>query len=306
MDRGTVRDEKPMSVMSMTGRGVGAAAGRAACVEVELSSVNRRQLDVSVGLPRMLASFESRVQGLIQQAVSRGRITGEIRVSWKESGQASAVRVDEGMARAHVEAVRAAAKRLNLPDDLKASDLLSLPDVVVMERRTSDLEALWPLVEQALVRALSGLQAMRRKEGAALARDLRKRFKTLKTLGRRLAVRAPAVTEAYRTNLLRRIGAVLPERSWAEDERVLKEVALFADRSDVTEEQVRLDSHLRQAGDLLKTGGVAGRTLDFLVQEMGREINTIGSKANDADITRLVIAYKAELERIREQAQNIE
>lgn len=298
--------KKPMSVMSMTGRGVGAAAGRAACVEVELSSVNRRQLDVSVGLPRMLASFESRVQGMIQRTMSRGRITGEIRVVWTESGQASAVRVDEGVARAHVEAVRAAAKRLNLPDDLKASDLLLLPDAVVVERRDSDPGALWSLVEQALARALSGLQAMRRKEGAALARDLRKRFKTLKTLGRRLAVRAPAVTEAYRTNLLRRIGAVLPERSWAEDERVLKEVALFADRSDVTEEQVRLDSHLRQAGDLLKTGGVAGRTLDFLVQEMGREINTIGSKANDADITRLVIAYKAELERIREQAQNIE
>ncbi|NLG34624.1 MAG: YicC family protein [Lentisphaerae bacterium] len=292
--------------MSMTGRGVGAAAGRAACVEVELSSVNRRQLDLSVGLPRCLAAFESRVQGMIQRTMSRGRITGEIRVVWTESGQASAVRVDEGVARAHVEAVRAAAKRLNLPDDLKASDLLLLPDAVVVERRDSDPGALWSLVEQALARALSGLQAMRRKEGAALARDLRKRFKTLKTLGRRLAVRAPAVTEAYRTNLLRRIGAVLPERSWAEDERVLKEVALFADRSDVTEEQVRLDSHLRQADDLLKTGGVAGRTLDFLVQEMGREINTIGSKANDADITRLVIAYKAELERIREQAQNIE
>jgi uncharacterized protein (TIGR00255 family) len=298
--------DESMSVMSMTGRGVGAASGRAASVETELSSVNRRQLDVSVGLPRCLASFESRVQGIIQQAVSRGRITGEIRVSWKESGQATAVRVDDGMARAHVEAVRAAAKRLNLPDDLKASDLLTLPDVVVMERRTSDLEALWPLVETALKGALSGLQAMRRKEGAALARDLRKRLKTLKALGRRLADRAPAVAEAYRTNLFRRIAAVLPERSWAEDERVLKEIALFADRSDITEEQVRLDSHLRQAEDLLKTGGVTGRALDFLIQEMGREINTIGSKANDADLTRLVIAYKAELERIREQSQNIE
>lgn len=295
-----------MSLMSMTGRGTGAVASRLARVEAELSSVNRKQLDVNVALPRFLASFESRVQERVQHALSRGRVTGEIRVTWAESARAAGVRVDEGLARAHVAALRTAAKKLELPDDLKASALLSLPEVVVFERGASDLEALWPVVEKALEEALSSLQAMRRKEGAALGRDLRARLKALAVLAGEIGARAPGVAEVYRGNLLKRIGAALPGTDLAGDERVLKEIALFADRSDITEELVRLDSHRSQAGDLLKTGGVAGRALDFLVQEMGREINTIGSKANDGEITRRVIAFKTELERIREQVQNIE
>ena len=295
-----------MSLMSMTGRGTGAAAGRLARVEVALSSVNRKQLDVGVGLPRFMASFESRVQEQIQRALSRGRVTGEIHVTWAESAPASRMRVDAGRARAHVAALRSAAKKLGLPDDLKATALLALPEVMVSGPRAADLEALWPVVAQALDAAVAGLQAMRKKEGSALGRDLRARVKRLAALAREIGARAPAIAEAYRANLLKRIGAALPGTDLAGDERVLKEIALFADRSDLTEEQVRLSSHLRQADDLLKTGGVAGRTLDFLVQEMGREINTIGSKANDGEITRRVIAFKTELERIREQVQNIE
>jgi uncharacterized protein (TIGR00255 family) len=295
-----------MSLMSMTGRGTGAGAGRLARVEAELSSVNRKQLDVNVGLPRCLASFESQVQEKVQRALSRGRVTGEIRVTWAAAAQVAGVRVDEGLARANVVALRTAAKKLGLPDDLKASALLSLPEVVVFEHRAADIEALWPLVEKALDAALASLQSMRKKEGAALGRDLRARLKQLATLAREIGTRAPAVAETYRANLLKRIGELLPGADLAGDERVLKEIALFADRSDITEERVRLDSHLKQADGLLKTGGVTGRALDFLVQEMGREINTIGSKANDAEITRRVIAFKTELERIREQVQNIE
>lgn len=295
-----------MSLMSMTGRGTGTAAGRCARVEVELSSVNRKQLDVDVGLPRFLASFESRIQEKIQRVVSRGRVTGEIRVTWAEAAQASAARVDMGLARANVSAVRAAAKKLGVPDDLKASLLLSLPGVLTFEHGKKDLAALWPVVEKALDAALAKLQAMRRREGAALGRDLRARLETLGTLAGEIGARAPAVAETYRVNLLKRIGAALPGSDLAADERVLKEIALFADKTDITEERVRLDSHRAQADGLMKTGGVIGRTLDFLVQEMGREINTIGSKANDGEITRRVIAGKAELERFREQVQNIE
>ena len=292
--------------MSMTGRGTGAAAGRLARVEVELSSVNRKQLDVDVGLPRFLASFESRVQELVQGRVSRGRVSGEIRVTWAEAAQAAGARVDLGLARATVAALRAAAKKLGLPDDLKASALLALPGLVSFEHGERDLEALWPAVRKALEAALAKLQAMRRKEGAALGRDLRGRLATLRTLAGEIAERAPGVAETYRANLLKRIGEALPGTDLAGDERLLKEVALFADKADVTEELVRLDSHFRQAAGLLKTGGVVGRALDFLVQEMGREINTIGSKANDGEIARRVVAGKAELERFREQVQNIE
>jgi len=295
-----------MSLMSMTGRGTGTAASRLARVEVELSSVNRKQLDVNVGLPRLLASFESRVQGQIQQAISRGRVTGEIRVTWSDTAPASTMRINERLARSHVGALRATARKLKLPDDLQASVLLTIPGVVDFERQSGNPESIWPLVEKALASALVSLRGMRQKEGAVLRRDLRARFKNLKTLERAIGALAPAVVAVYRKNLLKRISAALPESDLAGDERLLKEIALFADRSDITEERVRLDSHLKQADSLLKTGGVVGRTLEFLIQEMGREINTIGSKANDGQITRQVIAFKAELERIREQNQNIE
>jgi len=295
-----------MSVMSMTGRGTGTAADRVARVDVELSSVNRKQLDVNVALPRLWTSFESRVQECVQQVVSRGRITGEIRVTWADAGPASTMKVNERLARTHVNELRSVARKLKLPDDLSASVLMSLPGVVSFERDAGNSETLWPLLEKALSAALTRLQSMRRKEGIALRRDIQARLKTLKTRIGTIGKQAPAVAVIYRENLLKRIGAALPGPEWAGDERLLKEVALFADRSDITEEQVRLDSHLQQAGSLLKTGGVVGRSLEFLIQEMGREINTIGSKANDGQITRQVIAFKAELERIREQIQNIE
>jgi uncharacterized protein (TIGR00255 family) len=295
-----------MSVMSMTGRGTGTATDRVARVDVELSSVNRKQLDVSIGLPRLLTSFESRVQESIQKKVSRGRVTGEIRVTWAVTGPVSTLKVNERLAHTQVNELRAVARKLKLPDDLAASVLMSLPGVITFEKEAGNPEPLWPLVEKALTAALTRLQTMRRKEGIALRQDIQTRLKTLKTLTAVIGKRAPVVSTIYRENLLKRIAAALPETDLAEDERLLKEVALFADRSDITEEQVRLDSHLKQAGALLKTGGVVGRSLEFLIQEMGREINTIGSKANDGAITRQVIAFKAELERIREQIQNIE
>ncbi len=295
-----------MSLTSMTGRGAGAAAGRLAHVEVELSSVNRKQLDVDVALPRFLASYEARVQACIRARLARGRVTGEIRVVWAEAAQAAGARVDLGLARASVAALRAAAKQLDLPDDLQASALLALPGLVVLEHGERDLEALWPTVAKALAAALARLQAMRNKEGAALGRDLRARLRSMRKEAAEIARRAPGVAETYRANLRQRIEAALPGTDLAVDERLLKEIALFADKADVTEELVRLHSHFRQADDLLKRGGVTGRALDFLAQEMAREFNTLGAKANDAAIVRRVVACKAELERFREQVQNVE
>jgi uncharacterized protein (TIGR00255 family) len=300
------RNGTQMSLTSMTGRGTGSAASDLARIDVELSSVNRKQLDVAVGLPRVLAAYESRVQATLQKSIARGRVGGDIRVAWAPRAQAAAVRIDDALAKAHVEALRAAARTLGLPDDLKASALLALPDVVAFERDPADAEALWPLAERALEEAAADLLAMRRREGAALARDLRARLDALGALAKEIAALAPTVAVAYRENLLRRIGELLPGTALAEDERVLKEVVLFADRADVSEELVRLESHLGQALDLVGQGGVVGRALDFLVQEMGREINTVGAKANHGEITRRVVAFKAELERVREQVQNVE
>lgn len=290
----------------MTGRGSGSATNALARVEVELSSVNRKSLDIAVTLPRPLGSYEAAIQRQIQQALARGRISGEVRVIWTPRAQAASVRVDESLARAHLAALRATARKLDLPDDLQASCLLDLPDVLGVEQRPADLERLMPLIQQALATALTRLQTMRRREGATLSRDLAKRLTALGRVLGRIETRAPGVANRYRDALLARLRDALPDTDLADDERIVKEMALFADRSDITEELVRLHSHLAQARDLLKTGGLIGRTLDFLVQEMGREINTIGAKANDGDITRGVIDIKAELERIREQIQNIE
>lgn len=295
-----------MGIMSMTGRGTGTATGRRACVEVELSSVNRKQLDIQVGLPRRWGILESRVHRRIRQAVGRGRISGEIRIAGSDAPGSGSFRIHEPLARSRISALRKTAAALKLPDDLQASSLLVLPGVLSEETPLSDPEKLWPVVRRALDGALEGLCAMRRREGRALARDIRTRLKKLRTLTVAIGRRAPKVAPAWREALLRRLGEALPDTDWLKDERVLREVALFADRADITEEQVRLGSHLDQAGSLLDNGGEVGRKMEFLIQEMGREINTIGSKANDLALTRLVIEAKAELERIREQNQNME
>ncbi|NLB66709.1 MAG: YicC family protein [Lentisphaerae bacterium] len=294
------------TVRSMTGRGAGAAADAWARVEAELSSVNRKSLDVAVQLPRFLAAHEGLLHQHIQRALTRGRVTGEVRVTWTRRARATAIQLDESLARAGVEALRATARILKLPDDLTASSLLELPDVLRVEQPAADIARLEPLLRKALDAALRDLQTMRRREGVALARDLRRRMTGLGAIVTRIQARAPRVTEAYRGALLERLARVLPGKTQPDDERILKEIALFADRSDITEELVRLRSHLAQARELLRNGGVIGRSLDFLAQEMMREINTLSAKANDGGITRETIAFKAELERAREQIQNIE
>lgn len=295
-----------MSVRSMTGRGTGVAVGGLARVEVELSSVNRKQLDVALGMPRWLASYESPIQGLVRSRISRGRVTGEIRVVWNAEAGAASARLDAAAAGAQIAALRDAARQLGLPDDLSASDILALPEVWVPERNAADMEALWALVREALQGAIDDLQRMREKEGEALRADMAGRLDTLRAVAGEIAALAPQAVAGYRENISRRLSEFIPEESWLGDERLLREVALFADRCDITEELTRLESHTNQAFDCLEEGGVVGRRLDFVVQEMGREINTIGSKANHGGIARHVITFKAELERIREQLQNME
>jgi uncharacterized protein (TIGR00255 family) len=195
---------------------------------------------------------------------------------------------------------------LGLTGGLTLDVLLRLPGVIGPESLESSAEALWPLIERALAQALGQLVKARAKEGAHLARDLRSRIATMRRLTAQVRRRAPQVARDYRRNLLARIQALGLETITADDERVLKEVVFFADRADITEELTRLESHYRQFDDCAGSGEAVGRLLDFLAQEIGREVNTIGSKANDAGISRAVVTLKAELEKFREQAQNIE
>lgn len=294
-----------MTVRSMTGYGRGGATSGGLRVEVEISSVNRKQLDVVVNLPKPLNLLESRVQDEIARVLSRGRVTVDIAVQESARVRQQAIRVDHDLAAAYLRVLRRTARRLGLTDDLDARILLNLPGVLHYEPLDEDVERIWPVLSRALRLALRGLLAMRVREGRALARDLQKRVGLLGRHVTQIERLAPGVMARYREALASR----LQQAGFAEalaDERIQRELLLFADRSDITEEVTRLRSHLAQAGQILQSAEPAGRPLDFLAQEMNREINTVGSKANDAAIARYVVHAKADLERLREQVQNIE
>ncbi len=294
-----------MSLTSMTGFGSAEASAKGVHVIVELSTVNRKQLDLHVSLPRSLTALESRIHDEIRHALSRGRVTGAILVTWSESHRHRAVEVDAELARAYLREMRKASRALKLTDDLTASDMMALPGVVERKQPDQDLDAIWPLVQRTLRRALKNLVSMRQAEGERLAGDLAKRIRHLQTKRNQIARRAPHITRQYRKQLTKRLDAAGLDID-PDDEKLVKEIALFAEKADISEELTRLDSHLQQAEALFDSREPCGRPMDFIAQELFREINTIGSKANDATVTRHVVDFKAELERFREQVQNVE
>jgi len=294
-----------MSLKSMTGHGRGSASANGIKVEVELSTVNRKQLDISVSVPRSLTALVPRMDEVVHSAISRGRVTGEVAVQLSSSARSRGVFVDEELARTYVKSLRKTASRLGLENDFRGSMLLNLPDVVRYEQADREVEKVWPILEIALNQALGRLVRMRAREGRELRKDIEKRLRKLEEHGTRIRKESPKVMTRYRKKLMARLRAAEIELDLG-DERLLKELALFADRSDITEEVTRFDSHIKQARKLMSASEPVGRTLDFLAQEMFREANTMGSKANDSSILREVVAVKAELERIREQVQNIE
>jgi len=290
---------------SMTGFGMGKAAAGGVQVEVELGSVNRKVFDVRVSLPRSLSVLEPRVRELVQEKISRGNVTATVRVSVSSHANPQGVVVDTGLSKAFIRELRKTAKELGLVDDLKASTLLRLPEVLQCRHLMDDSERVWRLLKRALNQALGALVAMRKMEGAALGTDLNARLKKLRQRMVFLREQAPLVPERYREKLHKRLtDAGLGAE--CRDETIAREIVIFADRSDISEEIVRLDSHFKQASGLMRSSNPAGRALDFICQEMFREINTIGSKANDARISTEVIQFKTELESVREQVQNIE
>ncbi len=295
-----------MSVVSMTGFGRGEACAGAVKVVVELSTVNRKQFDCNFSMPRELASLESKLQALVHTRVSRGYVKGLVVVTAASAEAGAAGGLDLETIARQVNALRAAAARLGLADDLTAAVLLRLPDVLRPKVMPDDPLELWPQIERAALAALESLDVMRRREGEALKQDLRARFTALQGLSKEVAKLAPAVPLAYKAVLEKRLAELLGPGCVAEPALVAREVAVFADRCDVSEELTRLASHFGQVGKVLDAGGACGRTLDFLCQELFREINTTGSKANDAEMSKIVIEFKAGLEAAREQVQNVE
>ncbi len=293
-----------MALKSMTGFGEGAATASGIRVAVELSSVNRKQLDININLPRNLVTLDAQVQRSIREEFSRGRVSGIIRVDAAD-GSAESVKVNEKLAAQYVDRIRHAAEKLKLTDDLGSEAISRLPGVVTVEQDEMAADLVSEVLESALSKALKGLAKMRATEGKALEKDLRERIILLDDYVKAIRKLAPTVVSGYREKLFQRLEEAGLD-DLASDERIVKEVALFADRCDISEELTRLKSHMAQTRKLLRSTEPVGRTLDFLCQELFREINTVGSKANEVEITRHVVAFKTELERIREQVQNIE
>jgi uncharacterized protein (TIGR00255 family) len=289
----------------MTGFGQGYAQADGLRIEVEINSVNRKQLDVMVNLPRNLASLEPWVQEKLSHQMSRGRV--HVQVAMQATGRlaAGSVEVNHALAERCVVELRRAAKKLDIGDAITLQDLIRVPGVLTVHDASEDLDRIKPVIEKALQRALRNFSTMRKREGAALGIDLAKRLEPLAQHVEKVAGRAPMLAGNYRKSLRDRIQQITGDLA-VSDDRIEKEVVLFADRADITEELTRLQSHLQQARGMLRQKEPAGRALDFLAQEMFREINTIASKASDAVISGVVVQFKAELERLREQVQNIE
>lgn len=291
---------------SMTGYGRGESARDGFNVTVELSSVNRKQAEISVNLPRELEMLENRIRELILAGVSRGRITTRITVHAGTGNASARMHLNVPLAKAYAHELAKLAKELKLTGGVTLDQIVRAPGVFQTDEELAEHEDLWPTIEKALRAALDGLLKMRQREGAHLTKDLSSRIAIMRKCVERVGKQAPKATERYRQQLIERIKAAGLPAPATDDERLLKEVVLFADRSDISEELTRLQSHFKQFEDCTKATEPVGRTLDFLAQEMNREINTIGSKANDALISAEVVTLKAELEKFREQAMNVE
>ena len=288
----------------MTGYGRGEIDFNGAKLTVELNSVNRKQSDVVVNLPRDLAGLELRVRQTINEKISRGR-TNVLVNCHDEPTSACKLALDTALARSYRDAMRALQKELDAPGEITIGTILQAPGVMRAPEQSLDADEVWPVLERALRGALNELIKMREREGKHLAKDLIHRLKTIRKWLKEIRGRYPEVVKKFRAALLDRIQkADVPIDQ--NDERLLKEISFFADRADISEELTRLESHLAQFAHHLRRNEPVGRTLEFITQEIFRELNTLGAKANDALISQHVVACKAELERIREQIQNLE
>jgi uncharacterized protein (TIGR00255 family) len=288
----------------MTGFGRGEAHGAGVTWLVECSAVNRKALEVVINLPRELSELENAARAKVSAVASRGRVNVSVKTD-TSGGGAAVLKVDEPLAAQYMAAMRGMAERLGLASLPSAADITRCPGVFRLDEGSAEPTSAWPLIEKALDAALARLISMRESEGAHLKADMTARLETLAALLVSIERLSPQVVEHYRKQLRQRLedaGVPLP----LDDDRLVKEIALFADRCDVSEELTRAASHLKQFHTYLVATEPMGRSLDFLTQELAREFNTIGSKANNAEIAHLVVTGKTEIEKIREQVQNVE
>jgi uncharacterized protein (TIGR00255 family) len=291
---------------SMTGYGRGESSQAGLKVTTEISSVNRKQAEINVYLPRELEALELQVRDEVNKRIARGRLTVKVALHAGEGYYADKVQLNVPLAKAYARELARLGRELKIADTVTLELLLRAPGVLRTEDEISDSENVWPTLQKSVALALDALVRMRLREGTHLAADLRARTKKMQESVEEIRTRVPGMVKRYQEQLRQRIKNAGLEMPANDDERLLKEVIYFADRSDISEELTRLESHFKQFTDSVKSEEPIGRTLDFLAQEMNREINTIGSKTTDSLISREVVQLKTELEKVREQVQNVE
>ena len=291
-------------VKSMTGYGRGEAVLNGRTITVEVRSVNNRYLDCSVKVPRLYIFAEDAIKSRVQGSISRGKVDVFVTIE-NVGGEQVVISVNQPVADSYYQALTDLRDRYQLRDDISVSLMSRFQDVLLVEKSQEDVEAVAKDICTVLDAALADFTSMRQREGEKLAQDIRSRAATITELLAKVEVRSPQTVSDYRTKLENRMKEVLANTQ-LEESRILTEAAIFADKVAVDEETVRLHSHLGQLEEMLASGAPIGRKLDFLIQEFNREANTIGSKCSDLEIARHVVDIKAEIEKIREQVQNVE
>lgn len=291
-------------IKSMTGFGRGTSEGEGSNYIIEIKTVNHRYFELNVKMPRALISLEDNIRKVINEKVKRGKVDVFITQNQLAKDNMEVI-VNETLADSYVKALHGLRDRYNLRDDISASVLARFPEVFTLKQEEEDLEEIWKDMESSLVIALDNLIHMRAQEGEKLLRDITNRCECISNSVDIISNRVPEVTEEYRRRLLKKVEEILSDRE-IDENRIAMEVVLQADKTCIDEETVRLKSHVDQVLKTLNLNEPIGRKLDFIVQEMNREANTIASKVNDLELTNIALDIKSEIEKIREQVQNIE
>lgn len=291
-------------IKSMTGFGRERRIINGREIIVEIRSVNHRYYEFTARTPRAYGYLDEKLKSFMHNAISRGKV--EVSVSiYNQEGASANIEINREIAKGYVGALRGSAQELSLDDDLSLSSIMRLPDIFTVVKVTEDEEEIWNGVKETAQCALERFVEMRNTEGVKMFEDINSRLDAIEKLVGEVEIQSPKVTEAYRERLYTKLCEILSDKN-IDEHRILTEVAIFSEKTAVDEETVRLRSHISQFRDLIGSSEPVGRKLDFLVQELNREVNTIGSKAQDLSITKMVVELKSEIEKIREQIQNIE
>ncbi len=289
---------------SMTGYGRAQKILNGRDISVEIRSVNHRYYEYTSRIPRTYSYIDEKLKSLLKSAISRGKVEVSVTIN-NIDGKDAQIAINKGVAEGYVSALRGISEELGLKDDLALSKLIKIPDIFNIQKTPDDEEQICTDVSEVTSEALGRFVAMRETEGERLKKDILEKADFIIERVSMVEEQSPATVEAYRKKLYKKISEVLEDKN-IDEQRIITEAAIFSEKIAVDEETVRLRSHIAQLRDILESEEPVGRKLDFIIQEINREVNTIGSKAQDLSITKIVVDMKSEIEKIREQIQNVE